>query len=82
MHFVMMSYLVSDTNRTPQVQLYVAVRIVHNDGLMVLIVMIVGPPTTTAVGPVHVSFVSPWARIILTKDTVESKIFILIYLSN
>ena len=30
MHFVMMSYLlVSDTNRTPKVQLYVAVRIAY-----------------------------------------------------
>ena len=36
--------------------------------------MIVAP---TAVGPVHVSFVSnPWACIILTKDTFESKIFV------
>ena len=39
--------------------------------------MIVAPTTTTTVGPVDVSFVAnPWARIILTKDTFESKIFI------
>ena len=29
MLYIMMSYLVSDTNRTPKVQLYVAVRIVY-----------------------------------------------------
>ena len=49
-----------------------------------MVVMIVAP-TTTAVGLVHVSFVSPWARIILTKDAFEFKIYILcimIYKSN
>ena len=30
MHFVMMPYLVSDTNRTPKVQLYVAERVVYD----------------------------------------------------
>ena len=40
-----------------------------------MIVMIVAP--TITVGPVDVSVVStPWARIVLTKDTFESKIFI------
>ena len=78
MHFVVMSYLVSDTSRTPKVQLCVAVRIVSYDS----------DDSSTyysychAAGPVHASLVSnPWARIILTKDTFESKIFIF-YESN
>ena len=42
-----------------------------------MILILIVEPTTTAVGPVHVSFVSnPWARISLTKGTIESKIYI------
>ena len=42
-----------------------------------MMAMIVAPTINTTVGPVHVSLVSnPWARIILTKDTFESKTFI------
>ena len=54
-----MPYLVSETNRTPNIQQqqYVSYMIVA---------------ATAAVGPVHVSFVSnPWAHVILTKDTFE-----------
>ena len=69
MHYITMSYLVGDTNRTPKAHLYAAVRIVyydsgHNNS----------STYTTTVGPVHVSFVSnPWARIILTEDTLDRK---------
>ena len=65
MHSIMMSYLVvSETNRTPNVQQQQYVSY-----------MILAP--TTTVGPVDVSFASDaWARIILTEDTFEQKIFI------
>ena len=60
MHFIIMSYFVSDTNRT---------RKALQDVSFIMIVTIVAP-TNTTVGPVHVSFVSnPWARSILTEDT-------------
>ena len=58
----MMSYLVSDTNRTPKVQLYVAVRIVYCDSDE-----IDNSTYYYRVDPDPVSFVShpPWARIVL-----------------
>ena len=72
MHFIIMSYLVSDTNRTPKVQLHVAVRIVYydSDDINSSTYYSYYYLLLTIVGPVYVSFVSnPWARILLTKDT-------------
>ena len=78
MHFIIMSYLVSDTNRTPKVQLYVAVRIVCYDSDDINSSTY---SAITTVSPVHISFVSnPWARIVLTEDTFESKILIFLWI--
>ena len=68
MHFILMPYLVSDTNRTPKAQqMYIAVRIVYYDSD--------GSRTYYyTVGSVHFSFVFiPRARIMLTKDILNRK---------